>query len=453
MGAVAVLDVGKTNVKVALFAPDGAVLWERTQANAVLGGPPYPHADVEAIWSFALDALKDANRAHRISTIAPTAHGATGALVGEDALALPVMDYEFAGVDAIAERYAEVRPPFAQTLSPAVPVGLNLGRQLAWQAWRHPGEFAHARWLLMYPQYWAWRLTGIAALEATSLGAHTDLWRPRDGAPSSLVDALGLTPKLPPLRRAWDNLGPPTRDVLARTGLDPSTRVLAGVHDSNASLAPHLASRSAPFTILSTGTWVILMAVGPGVDALDPAFDMLANIDVNGRPTACARFMGGREYAVIVGGAREPPDADAIARVQKAGALALPCFAGQGGPFAARAGAIQGDVETRDRAALATLYCALMSDLQLTKLSAGQGDLIIEGSFAANPSFARVLAALRPGQRVRASVDSAGTARGAALLAQWPAAPQPDASVLVPHAPIGGLGAYRERWLRAVAAS
>lgn len=30
----------------------------------------------------------------------------------------------------------------------------------------------------MYPQYWALRLTGIAANEVTSLGCHTDLWNP-----------------------------------------------------------------------------------------------------------------------------------------------------------------------------------------------------------------------------------------------------------------------------------
>jgi L-fuculokinase len=30
----------------------------------------------------------------------------------------------------------------------------------------------------MYPQYWAWRLCGAAASEATSLGCHTDLWHP-----------------------------------------------------------------------------------------------------------------------------------------------------------------------------------------------------------------------------------------------------------------------------------
>ncbi len=48
-GATAVLDIGKTNVKVATFACDGALVWERTMPNRMVPGPPYPHADVEMI--------------------------------------------------------------------------------------------------------------------------------------------------------------------------------------------------------------------------------------------------------------------------------------------------------------------------------------------------------------------------------------------------------------------
>ncbi|HXL30902.1 MAG TPA: hypothetical protein VN968_16680, partial [Bradyrhizobium sp.] len=57
------------------------------------------------------------------------------------------------------------------------------------------------------------------------------------------------------------------------------------------SLLLHLGSRQAPFTIVSTGTWVILMAPGFSVKGLDPADDTLANVDVEGRPVATARFM------------------------------------------------------------------------------------------------------------------------------------------------------------------
>ncbi len=65
-----------------------------------------------------------------------------------------------------------------KTGSPTLPMGLNLGAQIHWQARRFPDAFAKTRHILMYPQYWAFRLTGVAASEATSLGCHTDLWAP-----------------------------------------------------------------------------------------------------------------------------------------------------------------------------------------------------------------------------------------------------------------------------------
>lgn len=452
-GVVAVVDIGKTNVKLALFAPDGALLWERSTPNRVLPGPPYPHADVATIWSFLIAALRDANAAHPIDAIVPTTHGCAGALIDAEDLVLPVMDYEFSGVDEIEPFYATLRPPYSETLSPKLPFGHNLGKQIAWQRWRFPEAFAKAKHYLTYPQYWSWRLSGVAASEVTMQGAHTDLWAPLRRRPSSLAAALDLPRLMPAFRSAWDRLGAVKPEVAALTGLDGQTSVLCGAHDSNASLLPHLASREPPFTIVSTGTWVVLMAPGLGLDRLNEADGMLANVDVEGRPTACARFMGGREHSEIVGGAHGNPDEASLARVIASRAMALPCFAAQGGPFASRKGEVRGQVAAVDRPALATLYIALMSDLMLTRLGANAGDLIIEGSFAANAAFGNLLAAMRSSQRVFVGSDAAGTARGAALLVQWPIEKmEPTRQSAVPSKEIESLSTYKTTWLKAISA-
>ena len=216
-----------------------------------------------------------------------------------------------------------MRPPFEETLSPNLPRGLNLGRQVYYLQRRFPAEFAAARAFLAYPQYWSWRLSGVAATEFTSIGAHTDLWRPKEGQLSSMVDRLGWRRLFPPMRNAWDTLGTLKPEVAAATGLAPDVRIVCGAHDSNASLVPHLVSRRDPFTVISTGTWVIIMAVG-GKGRLDPKADMLANVDVRGEPVPTARFMGGREFAVLAGEAPADADeADVAARVAS-GALAFP---------------------------------------------------------------------------------------------------------------------------------
>ena len=165
-----------------------------------------------------------------------------------------------------------------------------------------PAQFNQAIAFLTYPKYFAWRLGGAMASEATSLGAHTDLWCPNESDLSSMVEKLGWRRLFPPMHKAWDTLGTLKRRVAAATGLAPEVRVICGAHDSNASLVPHLMSRREPFTVISTGTWVIIMAVG-GTARLDPEADMLANVDVRGEPVPTARFMGGREFAVLAGDA------------------------------------------------------------------------------------------------------------------------------------------------------
>ena len=88
---------------------------------------------------------------------------------------------------------------------------------------------------------------------------------------------------------------------------------------------------------------------------------MLANVDVRGEPVPTARFMGGREFAVLAGDTPADADEADVAAMIASGALALPAFSDQGGPFAARKGVIEGEAPAtpKARAALATLYAAL----------------------------------------------------------------------------------------------
>jgi hypothetical protein len=147
----------------------------------------------------------------------------------------------------------------------------------------------------MYPQYWAWRLSGVAASEITSLGCHTDLWQPSRQQYSSLVDRMGWNRLFPPMRPAWTALNTLKPELAARTGLPENCRVLCGIHDSNASLLRHLTVTPAP-AVLSTGTGHRRRPGAP-LDALREQADMLANSDALGHAVPCIRFMGGREFA------------------------------------------------------------------------------------------------------------------------------------------------------------
>jgi sugar (pentulose or hexulose) kinase len=337
--ALIVLDIGKTNAKLALIDAAGRVLAEQRRPNTVLNDGPYPHLDTEGIWNWMLATCRDFSQIAQVSAIVPVTHGATAALVDAAGLVLPVLDYEALLDDC---GYDAVRPGFDETLSPALPAGLNLGRQLAWLQARHPDAFARTACILTYPQYWAWRLCGVAASEATSLGCHTDLWNPRRQAHSSLVARMGWTALLPPLLPAHAALGTLRADVAAVTGLPPDCQVLNGIHDSNASLLRYLQGGAGARTVLSTGTWMIAAAFGAPLDGLSEHADMLANTHALGAPVACMRFMGGREFGELAGAQPAPCGFDAIERLVAQGTLALPSFAATGGPFAGRTGGIEG---------------------------------------------------------------------------------------------------------------
>jgi len=452
-GCVAVFDVGKTNIKLVVFERSGAVLAERSAANTPLAPEsewPYLRLDTEGAWAFLIGALKELGARFTIEAISTTTHGCAGVLMQRNGPALPPLDYEFDGFADVDADYDAARPPFEEARSPHLSRGLNLGRHIFYFERHYPAQFKEATAFLTYAQYFGWRLGGTMASEVTSLGAHTDLWRPNEGDLSSMVDTLGWRRLFPPMRRGWDTLGTLKPEVAAATGLSPDVRIICGAHDSNAALVPHLLSRREPFTVVSTGTWVIIMAVG-GTGQLDPNADMLANVDVRGEPVPTARFMGGREYAVLAGDSPADADDADIAAIIASGALALPAFSDQGGPFASRRGVIEGPAPAtpKARAALATLYSALMTAHMLRRLEA-PGDLIVEGGFARSPAFAAVLARLMAGRRVVIAPISAGAAAGAAMLAHWgePHPPPRLEPARVWNLP--GLEAYQDRWERAL---
>lgn len=416
---IAVIDIGKTNAKVTLvdLETSSEVALRRVK-NAPLQQAAYPHHDVESLWTFILNSLATLNREQRIDAISITTHGATGALVDASGeLVLPVLDYEFDGPDRLAADYDAIRPPFAQTGTPRLPMGLNLGAQFFWQQKRFPAEFAKAVAMLMYPQYWALRLTGIAANEVTSLGCHTDLWDPWNADFSSLVDRLGWRGLMAPVRPARDRLGPILPALAARTGLDPQTPVFCGLHDSNASLLPHLLSDAPPFSVVSTGTWVVSMAVGGRQVALDPARDTLVNVNALGAPVPSARFMGGREFSVLTEGRSEDWTEDDVANVLAHKTFLLPSTQQGSGPFPNHAaGWLNAAGMTDGRRFVAiSFYLAVMTAVCLDLIGA-DGPAIVEGPFARNRLFVSMLAAATA-RTVIASEAATGTSIGAALLA------------------------------------
>jgi L-fuculokinase len=446
MGAIAIMDIGKTNTKVTLVA-DGRVIEQRRRHSKSHPAPPYLQLANDVIWDWALEQLADLARQVDITDIVPVAHGASVAAIDDAGLVLPMLDYELDIPDFDAE-YDRIARNFAATGSPRLPCGHNTGRQLFWLQRKFPERFARTKAIVGYAQYWSFLLSGVAASELTALGCHTDLWQPRAADFSPLVDKAGWRKLMPPLRGAGDVLGPIKPEIAVRTGLSPNCRVRCGIHDSNATFLRWRLRMQEPFTVASSGTWIILLTAGGTLPANGEHLDCLGNVDALGNLVASARFMGGREYEIIKGDAADDPEppAQRLAALAASPCFALPAFSDQGGPFAGTRGrfvdANGNDAIPWRRATLAALYAALMTDLALDLVSA-RGPILLEGPFAANEAYIAALAALRPIGEIRPSLDAHGTSLGAAMLVD------PDMRVEMP-APITppalDLGFYRARW-------
>jgi sugar (pentulose or hexulose) kinase len=389
----------------------------RKIANRPLTEGPYRHHDVEAIWGFIVESLEVFGRQRQVDVISVTTHGATAALLdAKGKLALPVLDYEDGGPETLRAQYEAVRPGFDETGSPPLPQGLNLGAQLYWQNQAFPDAFARTAMILTYPQYWAWRLTCVAASEVTSLGCHTDLWDPHAGNFSSLVDRMGWRKLFPPLLPASATLDSFRPEIAALTGLGPETPVRCGIHDSNASLLPHLLKRQAPFAVVSTGTWVVSMAIGGHKVTLDPSRDTLINVNAFGDPVCSARFMGGREFELLTATTDGKWDDDTVAAVLAQGIMLLPSVQQGSGPFPAAGARWVGEPSESGRYVAAAFYLALMTATCLDLIGA-EGPIVVEGPFAANQLYCDMLEAATGRQVLPQAGQATGTSIGAALLA------------------------------------
>ncbi len=89
----AVLDVGKTNIK--LLAIDaGRIVGRRSMPNRSLPGPPYPHHDLALTEAWLLAALRELATRYAPEAIVATTHGSGGVLVDDASPVLPMVDYE-----------------------------------------------------------------------------------------------------------------------------------------------------------------------------------------------------------------------------------------------------------------------------------------------------------------------------------------------------------------------
>lgn len=496
--AVAVIDIGMTNKKVAAYDERLRMIDSVSRTFDPIPVDGVETHDLAGMEAWFLDRLAALGRVHAIKAIAVTTHGATMVCVGDDGNpSAPCVYYTHEPGPEFQERfYGLVGAPDrlqAITGTPRFSALINPAKGILFLRERFPREFSRTRIVLNYPQYWGFRLTGIAAAEGTYTGCHSYLWDWERERYSEVAEKLGIADKMPiPLRDSWSVLGKLRPGIASKTGLGPDTIVTLGIHDSNASLLPHLAKRAGgDFVLDSTGTWCVLMHPQNryGFAAEELGKVVFFNRSAFNKPVKTAIFLGGMEYetwsGLAAGGEAEPREDDYRAVLDARDEFILPEVVAGSGQFpGSRPRAIEqgseyalADIQTGRarpgflgdrRRAFAVLNLSLVMQtlvaLERTGLATGT-DVFIEGGFRKNTDYHGILAAALPRNRVYLTDIAEATSFGAAMTALAALDGLSDAAQAVSLSArfeieykavtamdgLEGFDAYRKAWLELVA--
>ena len=288
-----VLDIGKTNVKLVFLDQKGHFFKEiKTKQTLKFYKKKISYLNSEKIINWLLLNLNKFSAVYNFKKFVCTTHGGTVAFINHhDQEILASTDYEYK-YDKFSKDFRNLAPSFKTSLTPHLEGGLNVGQQIYYLKRIFPEIIKNTKFILSYPQYITWKLTGNYSSEISYIGCHSFLWNFKKNNYSSLVRKLKITKKFPKFNKAWEKIG----NLLIK---DCKINVLNGVHDSNASYLYFKNSALKKFTLVSTGTWYIIFNQSTKISKLNPKLDMLSSIDVFGNHVPTMRFMGGREYDTL----------------------------------------------------------------------------------------------------------------------------------------------------------
>lgn len=405
-----VLDIGKTNVKLTFVDSlnNKTIKFFKTKQKNI-----YRHGikilNSNSIFEWALKKITYIGRKHNLDKFVCTAHGTSIALISyDDKELLACTDYEYK-FDKLFNNYKKIAPKFSESFSPFLENGLNIGQQIYYLYKRKQKLIRKTKYILNYPQYIVWKLTSSFSSEISYVGCHTHLWDFKRNKLSSFVKKIKLEKKFPQIRNAWDTIG---RKQIGESNL----KIINGIHDSNASYLYFKNSDIKNFTLVSTGTWYIIFNQKTPLKNLNPSLDMLANIDVFGKPVPTMRFMGGREYDHLMGVFKISNKTRAIKNFSFHDYLIYPSYA-SGGGFSINKINIS-FYERLNKGQIYYLICLYISfviNFCLNQMKSSN-TIILDGPITKNITIMKILSSLRKKQIVLKNKREIGTTLGATNL-------------------------------------
>jgi len=414
----AVFDIGKTNKKFLLYDSDFNCVHKTTvRLPESIDEDLFPCEDYILLKDWVLSSFVELlhDKRYRIKSLNFSAYGATLVNLDENNQpTTPIYNYlkSYPQIlsDNLYNEYGGINQLCEETASPALG-HLNSGLTLLWIKEKQPDVYKKIKTSLHLPEFLSFLFTDDLHSNITSIGCHTHLWDYSKNKYHDWVIANGIHSKLAPLYES-------SRAVLKYYNYQKIS-IGMGLHDSSASLVPHLKNEKEPFILLSTGTWSI--ALNPFNDEpltnAELQADCLCYMSYSGKPVKAARYYAGGIHEDMIEGLCKVYD--------KKNTFFYHLSFDEGLYLMASEAVILEDsilYYNLPNAALAYhqfIYSLVTKILPSIKLVAGKSNpqkIIIEGGFSKNVIFVEVLKRLLPNYKVFTTNYEEASALGAALV-------------------------------------
>ncbi|PWJ57240.1 sugar (pentulose or hexulose) kinase [Dyadobacter jejuensis] len=255
MKVTAVFDIGRTNKKYVLFDENYDIVEEYSEhLPETIDEDGFPTEDIQLLTQWVKDhwALLLANPKYDVKAVNVAAYGASLVHLDENNQVItPLYSYLKPYPPALLNQFYSAHGDptriALQTGSPAMGM-LNSGMQLYWIKYTKPEIYKNIVTTLHLPQYILYLLTNRKVSDYTSMGCHTGLWSFEMWDYHEWVKAEGVHKKLAPLLASSSFIYRHEEKGI-QSGF--------GMHDSSAALVPYRMAMKKPFVLLSTGTWCI----------------------------------------------------------------------------------------------------------------------------------------------------------------------------------------------------
>jgi len=427
----AIFDIGKTNKKILLFDEKLSVISESEQRfPEITDDDGFECDDIDLIEKWIKESIADLviSDKYDLKAVNFSTYGATLAYLDKNGKRLtPIYNYLKPMEERIAEnlyRKYGGRDEFCRrTASPALGM-LNSGLQPLWLRTEKPEVFAKVKYILHFPQYLSYTLTGKIFSEHTSIGCHTALWD---------FDNMKYHPWL----QAYDISLPDPVPVETVSEVEIGGKKILvgiGIHDSSASLAPYFTAGKGNFLLLSTGTWCINMNPFNSeiltAEQLD--HDCLCYMSITRQPVKSSRFWLGHFHEIAISQIAfhfgKPDDYFKKVKSDRKMLSSLRSkYSGRKIFFLPFSGIreLNETIDMYEFSSYEEAYHQLMIELceitcEAVKLVIPANDdtseIYITGGFSGNKIFVQLISEAFPGKRVCTSEIGNATALGAALV-------------------------------------